>query len=134
MWWWGKSAKDKLRDRAIPAAWTQMTLPDIAAYYSALDYDLAHATGLTDSDRMELRLYIDKQRKFLASRAPDPTNDWKRTAGAWNPLVSVDGMYSGSDSLGTNLKNQAEGAVARKLKADLIAKIAKRRRAQGYLY
>lgn len=132
--WWGKSPKQQLRDRAIPALWTQMTLPDIAAYYSALEYDLAHAKGLSESDRIELRLHIDKQRRWLAGRAPDPTDDWRHTAGGWNPVVSVDGMYSGTDATARNLQAQAEGAVARQMKAELMARVARRRRAQGYMF
>lgn len=132
--WWTKSPKRKLADRVVPKDWKGMTLPDIAAYYSALDYNLAHAGGLSNLERQKLRGEIDKYRKFLARRAPAPAADWGAAAKQWNPLVSLDGMYAGGDAVARNIRNQAEGAVAREAKADLLAKVERRRRAQGHLW
>ena len=43
-------------------------------------------------------------------------------------------MYAGGDAVARNVRNQAEGAVAREVKADLLAKVGRRRRAQGHLW
>ena len=95
-----------------------MTLPDVTAYYSALEYDIQHAKGLSNRNRGELSEKAMRQRRFLASRSPAPATYWKEAAVLWNSPTAYNPVQ--------NIQYQAEGAVARKAKQAVLDKVRNR--------
>ena len=115
--WWSRNgeAKRKLNMRTTPQLWTRMTLPDVTAYYSALDYDIQHTKGLSNQNRRELSDKAMKVRKFLAARSPAPTPSWKKAAVQWNSPTAYNPIQ--------NMQYQAEGAIAKKAKQAILNRV-----------
>lgn len=121
MWWspgTDPAARQRLNQRMTPKMWTRMTLGDVAAHFSALDYDIAHTRGLTNANRAALRDKALKQRRFFAGRAPAADAGWKEAAVHWDSPTGYNPVM--------NIQAQAEAATAKKAKDLLLARVRRR--------
>ena len=123
MWWDGnrKAARNKLNKRTTPEFWVKMTVPDVTAYYSALNYNIKHNRKISNANRRVLSNKAQKQRHFLASRAPAPNRGWRNAAVRWNSPTNYNPIQ--------NIQNQVQGAADRRVKKNLITSMKRRRRA-----
>lgn len=99
--------------------WVKMTLPELTAYYSALEYDIAHDRHITSANRKLLTAKAQKQRRFLASRAPAPDKSWHNAAVHWSSPTGYNPIQ--------NIHNQKQGAAKKKAKNNLIKSIRRRK-------